>query len=107
MVGFIGVTSAFRAYQRYVSLKGADESLLPGLENFSRQQIFFISFATSFCSKYANNVEANNITLQHEDNTSSSFRIIKVLSHSKEFSEYFDCPVNSPMNHDTKHTFNY
>ncbi len=91
------MTFAFKAYQSYVALNGV-ESRLPGLEQFSPEQIFFISFANNFCGEYDYN-EVLNITLQHEKHSVTSYRVIGALSNSYAFSEHFKCrPIISRMN---------
>lgn len=40
-----GLTRAYMAYQKYVSNHGA-ENRLPGLEELSPEQLFFVGFAT-------------------------------------------------------------
>ena len=45
MADFDGLDAAFSAYQRYVQENGL-ESALPGLEQFSSEQLFFIGSAS-------------------------------------------------------------
>jgi len=101
MADFLGISFAFKAYQNYVALNGV-ESRLPGLEQFSPEQIFFISYASSFCTKYANN-EILHITLQIDEHTVAPYRVIGALSNSYAFSEHFKCPP-SRMNPSKKCT---
>lgn len=92
----IGVTEAFRAYQSYVTLNGA-ESRLPGLEQYSPEQIFFISLASILCTKYTS-METLRRILQYDEHTVAPYRVIGALSNSEDFSKHFKCPVNSRMN---------
>ena len=97
LADYLGITFAFRAYQSYVAHNG-EESRLPGLEQFSPEQIFFISFATSFCTKYAND-KILDITMKHDEHTVAPYRVIGALSNLHAFSAHFKCrPRNSPMN---------
>ena len=92
----IGVTRTFRAYQSYVAINGA-ESRLPGLEQFSPEQIFFITYANKYCIKYASIKELNN-SLLYDEHTVAPYRIIGALSNSEDFAQHFKCPIKSRMN---------
>lgn len=43
-----GLSHAYMAYQKYVSKHGA-ENRLPGLEDLSPEQLFFVGFASVRC----------------------------------------------------------
>lgn len=90
---YLGVTFAFKAYQSYVALNEA-ESRLSGLEQFSPEQIFFISFATQFCTKYENNDVLNRV-MQDAVHSVLPHRVIGALSNFYSFSEHFKCPAKS------------
>ena len=92
---FMGVSQAFKAYRSHVALKGP-EPRLPGLKQFSPEQLFFVSFANKFCVNYSK--EGLNKTLVSDDHSPGRYRIIGVLSNSEEFSQHFQCPVGSRMN---------
>jgi len=93
---YIGLTQAFGAYQKDVDIFGPEDRL-PGLEQFSPEQIFFISFATKFCTKYANNEELSRI-MKEDVHSVLPYRVIGAVSNSHAFSKHFKCPINSPMN---------
>lgn len=40
-----GIKQAFKAYRSYISRLGFEENRLPGLEKYSNDQIFYISYA--------------------------------------------------------------
>jgi len=99
---YIGVTQAFGAYQNYISYF-EPEGRLPGLEQFSPEQIFFISFATKLCTRYADKEELSRI-MKNDEHSVLPYRVIGALSNSKAFSNHFNCPINSPMNPNDKCT---
>lgn len=92
-----GLRAAWVAYQRRVKKDGRGHTLsLPGLQHFTSDQLFFISFAKVWC---------NNITpfalqyiLKADVHVPGYFRILGVLRNSPAFAEAFKCPIGSPMN---------
>jgi len=91
----MGVNQAFKAYRSHVALKGP-EPRLPGLKQFSPEQLFFVSFANKFCTNYSK--KGLNETLVSDTHSPERYRIIGALSNSEEFSQHFQCPVGSRMN---------
>ena len=64
--------------------------------NFTSEQLFFISFGQVWCSHNSLAYEVNKMkTYAHPP---SSSRVMATLSNSKEFSQAFQCPVNSKLN---------
>ncbi|XP_012285111.1 neprilysin-1 [Orussus abietinus] len=76
----------FRHYQR-----------LPGLDNFTDKQLFFLAFANIWCEYLTPEKLRFTLTLA-ESHSSSRHRVNGVLSNMKEFAKAFECPPNSPMN---------
>lgn len=72
-----GLTFALDAWRR-VTDEGAR---LPGLDAWTREQLFFIQFARMHCQK-----------------PSSGARVNTALRHSPAFADAFSCPANSLMN---------
>ncbi|KAL1918106.1 uncharacterized protein VTP21DRAFT_3372 [Calcarisporiella thermophila] len=70
--------------------------LIPGLENFTREQLFFISFAQSWCS-----IETP-ASLAHIVNAGrylpNRWRVNGLFQNSAYFAEAFNCRSGSPMN---------
>nr|WBW70064.1 venom protein [Lampona murina] len=85
------------AYYAYLSLlkRIHFEKSLPGLP-YNEKQMFWISFASVWCRKQTE--ESINYTMKHSVHTPSQFRVIGSLSNMKEFSEDFNCTLNSTMN---------
>lgn len=97
-----GIKQAFQAYQNWKkrSRKGIPEPPLPGLENFSNEQIFFLGFAQIWCSKFRD--EAAFSQINYGVHSPGKFRVIGSLSNFDEFSKAFGCKKGSPMNPDKK-----
>ncbi|KAL3227789.1 hypothetical protein MRX96_003749 [Rhipicephalus microplus] len=88
-----GIHQAYHAYRAWAR-KHKVESL-PGLENFTADQLFFISVALTWC----NNPRPRR--LQHQIDSDvhapSRYRVNVPLSNMEEFSRAFKCPKDSPM----------
>lgn len=89
-----GVKEAYLAYQRSVKLQGSEETL-PGL-NFSPNQLFFITFAQTWCA--VDRPETLKKTILTDVHSPNEFRILGALKNNKEFSYEFKCPKGSKMN---------
>eukprot|EP00833_Pecoramyces_ruminatium_P011726 jgi/Orpsp1_1/1185758/evm.model.c7180000095105.2 len=73
---------------------------LPGLSEYSLDQLFYISFRQTWCS--------NEQTYEDVENGKYppyKYRINGVVSNLKHFSKVFNCPVNSLMNPKNKCSF--
>ncbi|XP_062123109.1 neprilysin-2-like [Drosophila sulfurigaster albostrigata] len=90
----VGIKMAYRAYKRWVEKHG-EEQRLPGLD-YTPQQMFWISVAHTWCTKYRK--EYLDLWIKTDEHSPSEFRILGPLSNSKEFSKDFQCPEGSPMN---------
>lgn len=96
-----GVKLAFAAFQKHF-IHDKHVELIIGLEKFTSQQLFFLSFAQAFCSverpvKMKSKVETDEHAL-------SKFRVIGPLRNMPEFAETWKCLSNSPMNPERKCT---
>ncbi|KAI1321652.1 hypothetical protein EDD11_003132 [Mortierella claussenii] len=73
---------------------------LPGLENLTPEQLFFISFARPWCNKQR---PESAIRLMRTDSHSpAQWRINGAVQNSVAFAEAFQCAAGSPMNPDKK-----
>ncbi|CAG7835727.1 unnamed protein product [Allacma fusca] len=91
-----GVREALAAYRYYVESKGEPEPRLPGLEKYSPEQLFFLSFAQSWCSY--NNPSSLMDSILTNEHSPARFRIIGPLTNSVEFSKVWQCNASSFMN---------
>lgn len=93
-----GIREAFLGYRRYTARHGA-EPALPGLNQYSHEQLFFLSFANVWC----HNSDSQFDVLQLRDSHSPArFRVIGALSNFPAFAETWSCPAGTPMNPESK-----
>jgi len=71
---------------------------LPGLSEYTIEQLFYISFAHANCEV---NIDEMNFENTHSP---GKFRVNGVVSNNKRFAKIFNCPAKSPMNPDHKCT---
>ncbi|XP_021705832.1 endothelin-converting enzyme 2 [Aedes aegypti] len=89
-----GLREAFRAYKAYVKRNGP-EPVLPGFEDFTHEQLLFISFGNQYCETVSPAVAKYLVKDEHSP---SKFRVLGVLSNMPEFGEAYQCPSGSKMN---------
>jgi len=93
----------FRAYDAWQLslLKDPEKAIernkkLPGFENYTIEQLFYILYGVSNCS----NSSRGSIIL--DSHAPGIARVNGVVTNSKHFAETFNCPTNSPMNPENK-----
>ncbi|KAL1116704.1 hypothetical protein AAG570_005176 [Ranatra chinensis] len=91
-----GVKQAYRAYRQWLKSTDQGEPSLPGLDQFSPIQLFWISAANSWCSVYRDEELANRILT--DVHSPGEFRVTGSISNMPEFSKDFNCPLGSRMN---------
>jgi len=69
---------------------------LPGLSEYSMEQLFYISFAQSWCEI------GYKFYYPFDVHSPNRFRVNGSVSNSKRFAQIFNCPAESPMNPDNK-----
>ena len=74
------------------------EEILPGFDDFTSQQLLWISSAQYKCSKLTEE-KLREIVL-YSEHAPFGARINGTAMGSPEFSKVFKCPVGSPMNPD-------
>jgi len=90
-----GLKLAYNAYREWVKEHGV-EPRLPGLQEYTPQQMFWLSNANVWCSKDSK-IYINYIS-KYDGHSPSRIRIIGSLSNIKDFSDDFRCPLGSNMN---------
>lgn len=94
-----GIKQAFQAYQNWRKRRGP-EPPLPGLEEFTNEQIFFLGFAQIWCSKYRPETAVRQVDFGVH--SPGMYRVIGPLSNFDEFAKAYRCPKGSPMNPEKK-----
>ncbi|XP_060072891.1 neprilysin-like [Ylistrum balloti] len=94
-----GLKQSYRAYRDWVSERGKEESLLPGV-SYNHNQIFFINFAQIWCSNMRRENAINRILAGVH--SPGRFRVVGTLQNSPEFAAAFNCPKGSYMNPNKK-----
>lgn len=89
-----GMKEAYLAYQEWIRRNGREQRL-PGLP-YTPEQMFWISAANTWCSKYR--PEAMKLRITTGFHSPGEFRILGPTSNMEEFARDFNCPVGSKMN---------
>ncbi|XP_025418825.1 endothelin-converting enzyme homolog isoform X2 [Sipha flava] len=89
-----GIREALWAYRTFVAGNG-EEKKLPGLEDFSHEQIYFLAFANNWCESATNESISNSLLDEHSPNY---IRVNAGLTNSEEFSEVWKCEKGTRMN---------
>lgn len=72
---------------------------LPGL-NYNPQQMFWVSAAKTWCSKYRD--ESLKLRILTGYHSPGNFRVLGPFSNIDYFAKDFNCPVGSKMNPEKK-----
>jgi len=76
---------------------------LPGLSNFTPEQLYFITFGQTFCEK--GTTEMAKYLIATNRHSLGQFRVKGSVSNNEDFAKAFSCPRNSPMNPELKCSF--
>jgi len=94
-----GIHETFRAYTRSVESLGS-EPALPGLTQFTNQQMLFISYAQVWCE--IQTPESLLGQVLSDPHSPGRFRVIGPLGNSEDFQKEFSCPADAAMNRPEK-----
>ncbi|CAL2050931.1 unnamed protein product [Caenorhabditis brenneri] len=90
-----GQQAAYRAYRQFVKNRGSEEDRLPGLEKYTPNQIFWITYGYSWCMKQSDsNLVHQLLTNPHSP---AQCRTNQVMQDIPEFGIDFGCVRGSPM----------
>uniref|UniRef100_A0A8R1DNL5 Uncharacterized protein n=1 Tax=Caenorhabditis japonica TaxID=281687 RepID=A0A8R1DNL5_CAEJA len=92
-----GQQAAYRAYRQYVATtrKGVEEDRLPGLESYTPNQIFWITYGYSWCMKQSDTSLVNQLLTN--PHSPAKCRTNQVMQDIPEFGKDFGCARGSPM----------
>ena len=79
--------------------ENGEEKPLAGLA-YTPQQMFWVSYAQLWCSKYHDSALRELILTDYH--SPGEFRVIGPLSNNYDFAKDFNCPVGSRMNPEKK-----
>lgn len=92
-----GLRAALRAYQLHAKRTPGDKKVtLPGLPDYTPDQLFFLGFAQIWCGN--STVGALKSKMVEGVHSPNKIRVIGTLSNSAEFAKAWSCPLGSPMN---------
>ena len=94
-----GIRESFRAYKMQLQDNPADP-LLPGLEDYTREQMFFLALGQVWCTLENAAGFANDI--KNDVHSPARYRMFGYSMNSDDFAEAFKCPVGTPMNPEHK-----
>ncbi|ORX79660.1 zincin [Anaeromyces robustus] len=102
-----GFTRSFEAWKKSMTKNSTNNKnienrnfKLPGLSDYTFDQLFFIAFGQFFCKKEDLNISIRNIS--RDVHSPSKFRVNGYVSNSDYFAEIFHCPVGLSMNPNKK-----
>ncbi|XP_034943177.1 uncharacterized protein [Chelonus insularis] len=96
-----GLDSVYDAYIRMIKTEmGGSDYKLPGFEEYSDSQMFFISFGTVWCERMTKKYQ--DLMYEYDEHSPGRWRVIGGVSNVKAFAEAFNCPLGSPMNPENK-----
>ncbi|XP_066593303.1 neprilysin-like [Prorops nasuta] len=96
-----GIHSLYKVFKLARALKGTPDPKIPGLEDFSEDQLFFLSAASVWCETIKP-PKNKKVSFKNVTHSPGQIRVLGELSNSEEFSKAFSCPVGSKMNPEKK-----
>ncbi|KAK7793461.1 hypothetical protein R5R35_011644 [Gryllus longicercus] len=90
-----GLRQAFLAYQQFIQNNGP-EMRLPGMEEFSPEQLFFLGFATVWCESTTSESLLQEVL--SDPHSPHKLRVLGTLANSEDFAKAFNCAPGSQMN---------
>ncbi|CAF1051487.1 unnamed protein product [Adineta ricciae] len=92
-----GIKEAFYSYRNWTKANGNVDRRLPGLTNYTSEQLFFINYGQVWCSKMTDANALNRVLIGVH--SPGQFRVIGPTSNFEEFEKVFSCTSgqnNSP-----------
>ena len=92
-----GLKRAFTAYKQFMATNTVDNQ---GMSAKEADQLFFIAYGQSWCSKYTD--AYTTMLIQTDPHAPAFARANGALQNNADFAKLFSCPVGSKMNPKTK-----
>ncbi|KAF2028529.1 peptidase family M13 [Setomelanomma holmii] len=87
-----GLSASFQAWKRRAAEKPNKD--LPGLEHFTQDQLFFVTYSNWWCGKSRKDTAINRIYT--DPHAPKWARILGTMANSREFRESFKCKSKEP-----------
>ncbi|KAF2128691.1 peptidase family M13 [Dothidotthia symphoricarpi CBS 119687] len=87
-----GLSAAFQAWKRRAHEHPNKD--LPGLEHFTQEQLFFVTYSNWWCGKSRKDTAINRIYT--DPHAPKWARILGTMANSREFRESFECKAKEP-----------
>ncbi|KAK4210502.1 putative metalloendopeptidase [Rhypophila decipiens] len=87
-----GLSASFQAWK--IRAKEKANAHLPGLSNFSQEQLFFVSYANWWCGTSTLDTAINRIYM--DPHAPKWARVLGTMANSREFRESFECKSEEP-----------
>ncbi|KAI9318477.1 hypothetical protein BX666DRAFT_1855940 [Dichotomocladium elegans] len=91
-----GLLLAYISWQQRFESGNYNNKLLPGLDAWTRDQLFYINFARMWCSKSTAENDMHDVLVGMH--APDKWRVNGAVMNSEHFASAFSCPVNSAMN---------
>ncbi|XP_063974174.1 neprilysin-1-like [Diachasmimorpha longicaudata] len=95
-----GLHSVFEAYRKLRKRTGRPDEKIPGFEEYTDDQMFFISFGSTWCG--VQRPEFAKMMAEGDSHSPGRLRVIGAVSNTNDFAKAFQCPKGSAMNPEDK-----
>ncbi|XP_014600276.1 PREDICTED: neprilysin-1-like [Polistes canadensis] len=96
-MGLEASLGAYRIYEK--EMKSKSEEVLSGLEHLTTEQLYFLSYANTFCEVIS---PERLKEYKDDEHSTGQLRVLGPISNSESFAKSFNCPIGSPMNPEKK-----
>ncbi|XP_046467217.1 endothelin-converting enzyme homolog isoform X1 [Neodiprion pinetum] len=91
-----GLEASYEIFKKRLEQKNGDIPRLLGLESFTHDQLFFISFGNTWCETVTKEYLA--FVVASDAHPTNRLRVIGTLGNSEGFNKAFNCSADSRMN---------